>query len=233
MSQINSVSTSERASFLGGGNEDTVEEKDPLGRDAFLTMLVAQLKHQDPLNPMEGTDFTSQLAQFTSLEQMFNMNDSLQEIAGSFVSDNKESLLDYIGKDVEGTALDMDLKDGEVMGGHYTIEKPGEILISVYDAAGVKVKTIYHGQVEEGTHKINWDGKDGQGNLLQDGFYSYEVLSKGEKGGYRQVESLITGRVTGIINKSDAGYLIVGDQIINQKNITKVLAPEENLSVTD
>ena len=233
MSQINSISESGNSSFFKDGYEEKVEETDPLGRDAFLTMLVAQLKHQDPLNPMEGTDFTSQLAQFSSLEQMFNMNESLQGIADAFVSDNKESLLDYIGKDIEAAASDMNLEDGEVIGGSYTIESPGEILISVYDDNGFKVKTLYHGQMDAGTHKINWDGKDEYGDALVDGLYSYEVLQKGEKGGYGQVSSFITGRVTGIINKPDSGYIIVGDQIVNQKNITKVLAPEENLSVTD
>jgi len=53
------------------GNTDS---KDELGMNQFLTMLVAQLKHQDPLNPMEGTDFTAQLAQFSALEQQFAMN---------------------------------------------------------------------------------------------------------------------------------------------------------------
>jgi len=59
--------------------DDTLQEtktEDPLGRDAFLKMLLAQMEHQDPLNPMDGTDFSAQLAQFSSLEQLFQMNDS-------------------------------------------------------------------------------------------------------------------------------------------------------------
>ena len=58
----------------------TIVQQDPLGRDAFLTMLVAQLQNQDPLNPMEGSDFSAQLAQFSSLEQLFKVNDNLENI---------------------------------------------------------------------------------------------------------------------------------------------------------
>ena len=56
---------------------ETTEPEDKTGMNQFLTMLVAQLQNQDPLNPMDGTDFTAQLAQFTSLEQQFQMNDNL------------------------------------------------------------------------------------------------------------------------------------------------------------
>ena len=79
--------------------QDTTSTKkeDPLGRDVFLKMLVAQMENQDPLNPMEGTDFSAQLAQFSSLEQLFNVNDTLEDLAASMKSTGQENVLDYIG----------------------------------------------------------------------------------------------------------------------------------------
>jgi flagellar basal-body rod modification protein FlgD len=61
-----------------------VEKKDPLGKDAFLSLLVAQLQHQDPTQPMEDSQFLAQLAQFSSLEQLQNVNQKLDTIAGYF-----------------------------------------------------------------------------------------------------------------------------------------------------
>lgn len=58
----------------------TENDEDVLGRDAFLTMLVAQLKNQDPLNPMEGSDFSAQLAQFSQLEQLMSLNDTMEAL---------------------------------------------------------------------------------------------------------------------------------------------------------
>ena len=67
-------------SYQSSDTEKTSKE-DALGRDAFLTMLVAQLQNQDPLNPMDGTDFSAQLAQFSQLEQLINLNDSMDNLA--------------------------------------------------------------------------------------------------------------------------------------------------------
>jgi flagellar basal-body rod modification protein FlgD len=70
---------------------------DSLGKEAFLTMMVAQLKNQDPLNPLEGTDFTAQLAQFSSLEQQITMNTNLSSILESLNSSAaNDNLFDYM-----------------------------------------------------------------------------------------------------------------------------------------
>ena len=80
---------------------DYTKPKDELGRDQFLTLLVAQLQHQDPLNPLDGTDFTAQLAQFSSLEQLFAVNENLTGIQEAFSLQGNGDLLDFIGKTVK------------------------------------------------------------------------------------------------------------------------------------
>ena len=73
------------------------EAGDSLGRNDFLTLLVTQLQNQDPLNPMESQDFTAQMAQFSSLEQLFDVNASLANIHEAIAANEKENALDYVG----------------------------------------------------------------------------------------------------------------------------------------
>ncbi|MGV8078678.1 MAG: flagellar hook capping FlgD N-terminal domain-containing protein [Syntrophales bacterium] len=87
-----------------------------LGKDAFLQMLVAQLKYQDPLNPADGTQFATQLAQFSSLEQLTNLNDSIESLA---MDTNSLQAVNLIGKTVvtdslSGTVTAVSFQDGSV-----------------------------------------------------------------------------------------------------------------------
>ena len=143
---IDQVSSSAGINAILGSQTTQVEEEDPLGRDAFLTMLVAQLKHQDPLNPMEGADFSAQLAQFSTLEQMFKVNDNLENIETALGSDTEKNLLDLIGKEVACESSSLSLENGQTAGGHYTIGEKANIIISIYDSTGVKVATVLDGQ---------------------------------------------------------------------------------------
>lgn len=87
-----------------------------LGKEAFLQMLVAQLKYQDPMNPADGTEFASQLAQFSSLEQLTNLNDSIESLA---MDTNSLQAVNLIGKTVvtdslSGTVTAVSFQDGSV-----------------------------------------------------------------------------------------------------------------------
>ncbi len=103
------VSSSWNASLdnIVSGYQSTTAEKsekdDALGMDAFLTMLVAQLQSQDPLNPMEGSDFSAQLAQFSQLEQLMGLNDSMEALTTSFASDSEKDLVDYVNPFIYAT----------------------------------------------------------------------------------------------------------------------------------
>ncbi|MBA3035181.1 MAG: flagellar hook capping protein [Desulfobacterium sp.] len=103
---------------LSGIGEDSLEStkaKKEMGKDEFLSLLVTQLKYQDPLNPMQSQEFSAQLAQFSSLEQLTNMNSTLSGIQGSITDNKQDNLLDYIGKNVKMS----DDKTGEVTGVTY------------------------------------------------------------------------------------------------------------------
>ncbi|MBU1052895.1 MAG: hypothetical protein KKC46_03565 [Proteobacteria bacterium] len=88
-------------SGTGDSSSASTQAKKEMGKDEFLNLLVTQLKYQDPLNPMEGQEFSAQLAQFSSLEQLTNMNSTLSGIQNSLSASNQDNLLDYIGKTVK------------------------------------------------------------------------------------------------------------------------------------
>ncbi len=90
------------ANSYKSSDSQKADKEDALGRDTFLTMMVAQLQNQDPLNPMEGSDFSAQLAQFSQLEQLINLNVSMENLSTSFGEESEGDIISYIGKQVTG-----------------------------------------------------------------------------------------------------------------------------------
>ena len=236
---VNATSSANQVtnSLLTGHEKKTEEEKDPLGREAFLTMLVAQLQHQDPLNPMEGTDFTSQLAQFSSLEQQFATNDALLAIQRALESGNEESLIDYIGKNVQGETNTLIMKGGRISGGSYTLQSEADVIVGIYDTDGLQVRSLYPGQKEPGVHPVNWDGKDNSGNSVTDGTYLYEVIAVSDQGGVVSTSTSIEGLVSGVVVKDGKQYLQLGDTLLDPGTVTKVwmnsVREEENNNIEE
>ncbi|RLC18645.1 MAG: flagellar hook capping protein [Deltaproteobacteria bacterium] len=203
------------------------EKEDALGQDAFLTMLVAQLQNQDPLNPMEGSDFSAQLAQFSQLEQLINLNDTMESLGKSFGQDSEGDILGYIGKKVTGDVDIMNVDQGTVSGGFYNLGQPSDVMITITDAAGITVKTLYDGQQNAGSHLVSWDGTDNSGRAVEDGSYNYTILANSGFG-YTEVPSSVTGKVEGIAYNDGRPYLVVQGVLLDPKSLTSVVDVEDN-----
>lgn len=207
-------------SYQSSDTEKT-DKEDALGRDAFLTMLVAQLENQDPLNPMDGTDFSAQLAQFSQLEQLINLNDSMESMAASFTENSEGDVLNYIGKQVTGNVDIMTVDEGTVSGGFYSLSKAADVMITIADADGKTVKTLYPGQQTTGSHLISWDGTDSNGDAVEDGNYTYTVMANSGSG-YTEVPSSITGTVSGVAYNNGKPYLVVQGILLDPESVTAV-----------
>lgn len=206
--------------------QDKTEKEDALGRDTFLTMLVAQLQNQDPLNPMDGTDFSAQLAQFSQLEQLINLNDSMESLATAYSNKSEKDVVGYIGKQVTGNVDNMNISEGTVSGGFYNLGVPADVMITITDASGKTVKTLYEGQQNSGSHVIGWDGTDSSGNALEDGSYKYTVLANSGNG-FSQVPSSVTGTVEGITYNNDTAYLVVQGVLLDPTSLTAVVDTQQ------
>jgi flagellar basal-body rod modification protein FlgD len=214
------------SSYQSNEKEKT-EKSDALGQDAFLTMLVAELQNQDPLDPMEGSDFSAQLAQFSQLEQLINLNDSMDSFVESVNKNSEGDAVGYIGRQVTGNVDVMNVDQGTVSGGFYNLAQPADIMITVTDADGKTVKTLYEGQQESGSHIISWDGTDNSGKAVTDGSYNYTVM--GNNGyGYTNVPSSVTGKVEGVAYNDGRPYLVVQGILLDPASLTSVVDVEDN-----
>jgi flagellar basal-body rod modification protein FlgD len=197
-----------------------------LGRDAFLRLLVAQLQHQDPLNPMESSEFTAQLAQFSSLEQLFAVNDNLEVIKESNNEQVPENLLDYIGKEVKSAENNITMYDGKSSQGSYTLAAPADVIINIFDSQGSEIRTIYQEGQDPGEYDFYFDGKDSLGQPVPDGDYTFNVQAVDNQGSPVVVDSGLSGKVTAVTYQNGIPYLVVGDQLVNPQYVTEVRLSE-------
>lgn len=204
---------------------EKVKGDEDLGMNDFLTMLVAQLEHQDPLNPMESQDFTAQLTQFSQLEAQFKSNNILEQISDALSLQTGKSAGDYLDKYVTASVDTIDVTDSTATGGFYTIEEGAEVSITIYDGQGKAVKTIDAGQKEAGSYGIEWDGKDAEGNPVEDGTYKFYVEALTSTG-YAPVNTSVSGKVDSIMYQGDKQYLVVKGVLISPESVVEARTQE-------
>jgi len=214
------------AAPAGTGATSSVAAKDIMGKEDFLTLLVAQLKNQDPLNPDDPTEFTAQLAQFSSLEQLYNLNDSMQALAVAQGNSQKLSTLGLIGQSVSynGSAFTFDGKPVEV--GYQLDGTAASVTLSIQNEKGQTVSTLQAADTElgAGTHFMTWDGTDQNGNLVTSG--KYKIILQASAGGENAsiaAAPLIRSEVTGV--DLSTGMLTTRDGEVLLRNVLKVMAP--------
>lgn len=221
---IEALNTGYSTSTVSSENTSSSFSADELGRDQFLNLFIAQIQYQDPLNPLDSAEFTAQLAQFSSVEQLYGMNSKLGNIEETLNNQSEQrDNLGYIGKTVKADDNTMIVDDGAVQAGSYTIDGNGYVTVDVYDGDGLLVRTFYKGWEDKGEHNVNWDGRDDTGTLAKDGMYTFEVSARDEDGYYISSNTYVSGEVTGITYQDGQPCLMLGDRIIgNTNNIIEV-----------
>ena len=208
---------------------DGKDTNNSLGSNEFLTLLVAQLENQNPLDPADTEQFTDQLAQFSQVEQLINVNDKLDEMTENAEDSNNIDANSFVGKTVSATVTSMTIDDGTVTPGFYEVDKPAEVMVYVYDANGAKVATLSEGQVDPGSYLLSWNGTDDKGNNLDDGEYSYVVVADSGDG-YEEVESYLSGTVDAVSYQNGKGYLVVSGVLVDPDNVTTVSSSSSSSS---
>ena len=220
---IPSVNTNYGTTSTTSAQTSSNSGTDKLGMDQFLNLFIAQLKNQDPLNPMDSAEFTAQLAQYSSVEQLYGMNSKLEDIENTLSSQTEQhDALGYIGKTVKVDDNTMTVDNGTVQTGSYTIAGSGNVTIDVYDSDGQRVRTLYEGAEDEGEHEVNWDGRDDSGSMVGDGTYTFVITARDEYGLSVPSNTYISGEVTGVTYKNGQPYLMVGDKLLDSSNIIEV-----------
>ncbi len=195
----------------------TTASKNVLGKDDFLKMMIAQLKHQDPLNPMDGTAFTAQLAQFSSLEQLTNINSQLTSFTQQQQALANTQAVNLIGKQVlaKGSAVNV---DGNPVALSYKLGADAASgQIQVYDSNGQLVDALTFKNQSKGLNSVTWTCPSSA-----KGTYTFAVSALDKSGQPVTATTMAQGTVTGVNFHDGATYLNVGGQEVAFSDVVSV-----------
>ena len=218
----------ELSPVTNGVTESAVAESPVLAKDDFLHLLITQLQNQDPLNPADATEFTAQLAQFSSLEQLNNVNTNLEKLQDFQASANNSQAVSLLGKEITAKGNFLQLTDGEPIGCNFSLDKDAAaVAVSIYDSTGEFIKAFDREDLAAGRHTLVWDGTDGNGNPARDGNYTFEILAADANDQNVKVTTFFTGSVNTITFENNTPFLISGDQKIALGDVVQVATPQK------
>ncbi|MBU0472777.1 MAG: flagellar hook capping protein [Bacteroidetes bacterium] len=187
-----------------------------MDKEAFLELMIAQLQNQDPMNPMDGTEYAAQLAQFTSLEQLTNLNDSMDaSIDANYYltqSINNTMTATLIGKDVKLTSTTLqNIGQDDISFGYKLPVDVKTVTIKIYNESGALIKTIEQENNSAGEHKLSWDFSDNNGTKVPNGKYTFKVTATDAKGEDLAISTFGLGTIDGVrFSESGTALLVDG-----------------------
>ena len=210
MTILNSAAATTGTTGASMAAQSDAKLKDDLNK--FLNLLVTQLKHQDPLDPMDATEFTSQLVQFASVEQQIHQNANLEKLVALQQGSQVSSLVNYIGMKVEATSQQMPLENGSAQ---FTYTLPAGAAkgnVNIVNSTGISVVAL-DVDTAAGKHGFTWDGRNKNGILQPDGDYTVVVSAQDRDGKILPVTYTAFGHVTGATADGGKVSLLMGQNI--------------------
>ncbi|MBI5429603.1 MAG: flagellar hook assembly protein FlgD [Nitrosomonadales bacterium] len=178
-------------------------------QDRFLKLLVTQMKNQDPLNPMDNAQVTSQMAQLSTVTGIDKLNATLQALSDSMVSNQSLQAASMIGHGVLVPGKGLDLNSGTAFGGVDLPQSVDKVEIAIYDQAGALVRNVKLGAQPVGLMNWQWDGRDDAGASVADGSYTFTV-SATQAGKAVDTTALQFGMVNSVTQDKQGVALSVG-----------------------
>lgn len=208
-------------------------------KNTFLKLLVAQLTHQDPLNPTEDKEFIAQLAQFTSVEELQNLNKGMESLNSSYLRQQTTNAVSMIGMRVtaKGDIVSINTyEDGERMVSPIMVTFPtdaADVVVEVYstnsnDTAASRVYSANIGAWPEGTHAWPWPGTDGAGNPMPDGNYIVSFKAVDANGNTILHDTKSMGTVVLVETQADGNHklMLEDGRIVYFNNVEYVTDPK-------
>ncbi|MGV3651188.1 MAG: flagellar hook assembly protein FlgD [Devosia sp.] len=211
--------TTAAVSGLGGSRASIAENF-----ETFLTLLTTQLKNQNPLDPLDTNQFTSQLVQFTSVEQQLKTNEFLEAMVMSTTTGNNGQAVSYIGRTVTASGVRSELAGGSANWSFYA-EKAADVTVTIRDASGNAVHT-HRGNVAQGESVYRWDGMGSDGKARPDGTYSISIDARDADGKLVSVSTQMQGVVTGVDFSGTEPVLLIGNARVNLSSVSSVKATQ-------
>ena len=195
-----------RSSSSATGSSALASLSNNLGN--FLSMLMTQLQNQDPTSPLDTNQFTSELVQFSSVEQQIQTNSSLTQLITLTQAGEVMQGTAMIGKRVIAATDHVPLQNGQ---GTINFSTPAaaQVNIAITTDAGVKVRDATL-SANAGANSWTWDGTDNKGKAVTDGAYHVAVTTADAKGVANALAFTVTGTATGVTSESNAVRLQLG-----------------------
>ncbi|MFH1147178.1 MAG: flagellar hook assembly protein FlgD [Pseudomonadota bacterium] len=175
----------------------TTKTRQTLDKDSFMKLFITQMQLQDPLKPMDSHELAAQLAQFSSLEQLFNINGHMSNLMSYQTSQNNLQLLSLMDKEIEVKTENFNLQEGKAADAWYELgEDAVSSIVNIYSDTGQCVRTMDLGPAQTGRHALAWDGRSRTGETLPDGTYAFEVIATNGNRRQISVNTSVIGRVS-------------------------------------
>ena len=187
----------------------------------FLNLLTAQIKNQDPLSPMDTTQWTNQLVQYSSVEQQLKANGYLEKMASGSTTSDMNSAVGYIGKTVKADTSTAALGNGAATWDYSLGGAASTATLTVTDSKGTVVWSGNAPDATKGTHSFTWDGKTASGGTAADGNYSLQITASNASGTVASSVG-VSGAVTSVENTSNGVVLNIGNTAVPLSSITSV-----------
>jgi flagellar basal-body rod modification protein FlgD len=179
-------------------------------QDRFLKLLVTQMRNQDPLNPLDNAEVTSQMAQLSTVSGIDKLNATLQALSSSMIASQSMQAASMIGHVVMVPGNGIELANAKGMAAVELTQPSDSVSVAISDAAGNVVRNLQLGSQSSGAVPFQWDGLDDAGQPLADGSYKFTATSQlgGVKSG---AGTLSYGVVNSVMQGTQGATLIVGD----------------------
>ena len=219
------TSNSSNTSTSGTSSSSTTNASQQIAGnfDTFLQLLTTQLQNQDPLSPMDTTQFTQQLVEFASVEQQIDMNTNMQTLISMQQTTQATSALQLVGSTVtlSGTAATLSNATGSPATWSLNTSSPATANVTITSAAGT---TAYTGTValNAGTQTFTWNGHGNNGQTWPDGTYTIVINATGANGQTVNVSTQVQGTVSGVNLTQNPLTLVVSGQNVPISEITSI-----------
>jgi flagellar basal-body rod modification protein FlgD len=224
MSSVQSTtSSSDIFSALNGSSSTASVSTSQDSQDRFLKLLVTQLKNQDPLNPMDNAQVTSQLAQINTVAGIEKVNTTLGTLLGAYNDSQAMQAAALIGKTVLVPGSGLELAGGKGFGGVNLSSAADQVTVTITDASGNVVRTESLGAQDAGIMDFSWDGKTATGSTAPSGTYKFTIEAK-LNGEPVAVEALQIGTVAALV-RGPSGFLLDLGTLgtVDFKNVQQIL----------
>jgi len=193
----------------------------------FLTLLTTQLQNQDPLSPMDSTEFTNQLVQFSQVEQQINSNQKLDSLLQLQMASISSVALGYVGMDVSYLSAEMNFDGTQPVTVNYALAEGATVAkMNVYNEDEELVYSI-EAPKSVGKNEIVWTGMTKDGTMAEPGTYTVSIDAVDAAGKPIETTTVVSGRVRGIESQNGVVYLLIGERAVSLATVVNARVPEE------